>query len=75
MHLVTLHTEARFVPDSVSIWSMRTPKTDSVGRVEISVIKTFLMQTQLVLSTSYLITIVQYKVIVELTLLMLQHII
>ena len=29
----TLHTEARFVPDSYSIWSMRTPKTDSMGRV------------------------------------------
>ena len=29
----TLHAEVHFVPDSVSTWSMRTPKTDSVWRV------------------------------------------
>ena len=34
---LTLHTEARFVPDSVSTWSMRTPKTDSVGRVGLAI--------------------------------------
>ena len=54
MYLRTLHTEAHFVPDSVSTWSMRTSQTDSVGRVVLTSPVTSMHACANVLHTMYI---------------------